>query len=83
MDLVSRIDELLIELRQARAQLDRAEKMLAHGRAGITARDARLGGAHELLRAHHRVEEARRLIDEASGALEIERAALSDPRPAN
>ena len=48
VDLGARIDELLIELRQARAQLDRAEKLLADGRAGITARDARLGGAHEL-----------------------------------
>jgi hypothetical protein len=83
VDLASQIDELLIELRQASTQLDRAEKMLADGRAGITARDARLGGAHELLRAHHRVQEARRLIEEASGALEIERAALSDRRPPN
>jgi hypothetical protein len=83
VDLVSRIDELLIELRQARARLDHAEKLLADGRAGITARDARLGGAHELLRAHHEVEEARRLVEEASGALEIEKASLADRRPAN
>ena len=83
MDLVSRIDEMLIELRQARTQLDRAEKLLADGRAGITARDARLGGAHEILRAHHQVQEARRLIEEASGALELERASLADPRPPN
>ena len=77
------MDALLIELRQARAQLDRAEKMLAEGRAVITARDARLGGAHEILRAHHRVQEARRRIEEASGALEMEKAALADRRPAN
>jgi hypothetical protein len=83
VDLASRIAALLIELRQARAQLDRAEKLLADGRAGITARDARLGGAHELLRAHHQVQEARRLIEEASGALESEQAALTDRRPAN
>ena len=82
MDLASRIDELLIELRQARAQLDRAERLLADSRAGITARDARLGGAHELLRAHHQVQEARRLVEEASGALETEKASL-DRRPAN
>lgn len=36
MDLVSRIDELLIELRQARAQLDRAERLLADSRASGT-----------------------------------------------
>ena len=83
MDLASRIDEMLIELRQARTQLDRAEKLLADSRSGISARDARLGGAHELLRAHHRVEEARRLVGEASDALEIERASLADRRPAN
>jgi hypothetical protein len=83
VDLASRIDELLIELGQARTQLDRAEKLLAGGRASITARDARLGGAHELLRAHHQVQEARRLIEEASGALEIERASLADHRPPN
>jgi hypothetical protein len=83
VDLVSRIDQLLIELRQARAQLDRAEKLLADGRASITPRDARLGGAHELQNAHHRVEEARRLVEEASGALEIEKASLADRGPAN
>ena len=74
---------MLVELRQARTQLDRAEKLLADGRVGITARDARLGGAHEILRAHHQVQEARRLIEEASGALELEKAALADPRPPN
>lgn len=83
MDLASRIDELLIELRQARTQLDRAERLLADGRASITARDARLGGAHEILRAHHQVQEARRLIEEASGALEMEKASLADRRPPN
>jgi hypothetical protein len=83
VDLVSRIDGLLIELHQARAQLDRAEKLLADGRDSITARDARLGGAHELLRAHHQVQEARRLVEEASGALEIERVSLADRRPAH
>lgn len=83
MDLTSRIDALLIELRQARTQLDSAEKLLADGRAGITARDARLGGAHVILRAHHQVQEARRLVEEASGALETERASLADRRPAN
>jgi hypothetical protein len=83
MDLASRIDVLLIDLREAREKLDRAEKSLADGRASITARDARLGGAHELLRAHHRVQEARRLVDEASGALEIEKVSLADRRPAN
>jgi len=83
VDLVSRIDALLIELRQARAQLDRAEKLLADGRASITPRDARLGGAHELLHAHHQVEEARRLVEEAAGALEFEKASLADRRPAN
>jgi hypothetical protein len=83
MDLVSRIDALLIELGQARAQLDRAEKLLADGRAGIAPRDARLGGAHEILRAHHQVQEARRLIAEASEALEMEKAELTDPRPPN
>jgi len=82
MDLASRIEELLVELRQARAQLDRAGGLLADSRAGITARDARLGGAHELLRAHHNVEEARRLIEEATSALEIEQKSLSD-RPDN
>jgi hypothetical protein len=83
VDLVSRIDELLIELGQARRQLDRAETLLDDGRAGITARDARLGGAHALLRAHHQVQEARRLVDEASGALEIEKASVADRRPPN
>ena len=83
MDLASRIQEMLIELEKARGQLDRAERLLAEGRASITARDARLGGAHELLRAHHQVQEARRLVQEASGALEIERASLADRRPPN
>lgn len=83
MDLPSRIDRLLVELGQARDQLDRAEKLLAEGRASITPRDARLGGAHELLNAHHRVEEARRLVQQASEALEMEKAALADRRPAN
>lgn len=83
MDLVSRIEELLIELRQARAKLDRAERLLAESRGTITARDARLGGAHVLLRAHHEVHEARRLVEEASGALETERASLAAGRPAN
>lgn len=83
MDIVSRIDELLIELRQARAQLDRAERLLADSRASITARAARLGGAHGFLSALHQVEEARRLLEEASGALEIEKATLADCRPAN
>ena len=81
MDLASRIDEMLIELRKARGQLDRAERLLADGRAGITARDARLGGAHELLRAHHQVQEARRLVEEASGALEMEKASLEAVTP--
>ena len=81
MDLVTRFEALLIELRQARAQLDRAEGLLASSRAGITARDARLGGAHELQSAHHKIEEARRLVDEARADLEIERASLSDRRP--
>jgi len=35
-----------------------------------------------LLRAHHNVEEARRLIEEATSALEIEQKSLSD-RPDN
>jgi hypothetical protein len=83
VDLVSRIEEMLVELRQARTQLDRAEKLLGGGRAGISARDARLGGAHEIQRAHHQVQEARRLIEEASGALELEKASLVDPRPPN
>jgi hypothetical protein len=83
VDLPARIDEMLVELEQARAQLDRAEKLLADGRAAITARDARLGGAHELLRAHHQVQEARRLVEEASGALAAEKASLADRRPAN
>ncbi len=80
MDLVNRIESLLVELGQARAQLDRAESLLSDSRSGITARDARLGGAHELLAAHHKVQEARRLIDEARSDLEIEKATLSDPR---
>jgi hypothetical protein len=79
MDLVARIEGLLVELGQARAQLDRAESLLAGSRSGITPRDARLGGAHELLAAHHKVQEARRLIDEATADLEIEKASLSDP----
>jgi len=83
VDLAARIDALLVELRQARTQLDRAEKLLADGRAVITARDARLGGAHEISSAHHQVQEARRLIDEASGSLELERASLADRRPPN
>jgi hypothetical protein len=83
VDLVSRMEALLIELRQARAQLDRAEKLLADSRTSISPRDARLGGAHELLRAHHQVEEARRLVEDASRALEIEKAALTNHRPAN
>ena len=83
MDLTERIDLLLVELTQARAQLDRAGKLLADSRSTITARDARLGGAHEMLSAHHKVNEARRLIDEARAGLEIEKAALSDPRPPN
>jgi len=82
MDLVTRIEALLLDLRQAREQLDRADTMLADSRSGINARDARLGGAHELLSAHHKIEEARRLIDEASSDLEIEKASLSD-RPAH
>ncbi len=82
MDLASRMDAMLLELRAAEARLTRAERMLAEGRASITARDARLGGAHELAQAQHDVEEARRLVDEASSALAQERAALS-PRPAD
>ena len=83
MDLAERIDLLLAELTQARAQLDRAGRLLADSRSTITARDARLGGAHEVLSAHHKVDEARRLIDEARADLEIERASLSDPRTPN
>lgn len=83
MDLVSRIEELLVELRQARAQLDRAESLLADSRSSITARDARLGGAHALLGAHHKVGEARRLVEGASEALEMEKVSLADRRPAN
>ena len=78
MDLVSRMEELLIELRQARAQLDRAEILLADRRSHITAREARLGGAHELLHAQHEVEEARRRVKEAAAALEIEKESLRD-----
>jgi hypothetical protein len=83
MDLVTRFEALLIELRHARAQLDRAESLLSDSRAGITARDARLGGAHEILAAHHKVEEARRLIEEARADLEREKASLPDRRPAH
>jgi hypothetical protein len=83
VDLCTRIEALLIELRQARADLDRAETLLAEARSTITARDARLGGAHELLRAQQRVEEARRLVTAASGALEMEKASLADRRPPN
>jgi len=83
MNLVGRIEQLLLELGQARAQLDRAGTLLADSRSGLSARDARLGGAHELLSASHKVEEARRLIDEASADLEIERLSLSDRLPPN
>jgi hypothetical protein len=83
MDLLERIERLLLELTQARAQLDRAGTLLAESRSGISARDARLGGAHELLSASHKVHEARRLIDEARADLDIERQSLSDPRPPN
>jgi hypothetical protein len=83
MDLVGRIEQLLLELAQARAQLDKAGTLLAESRSGISARDARLGGAHEMLSASHKVDEARRLIDEARADLEIERQSLSDRRPPN
>jgi hypothetical protein len=79
MDLASRIDAMIVELHDAEARLERAERLLAEGRAAVTARDLRLGGAHELARAQHDVEEARRKVDEASAALALERAALSPP----
>lgn len=83
MDLVARIDALLVDLGQARAQLDRADTLLADSRSGLAPRDAKLGGAHELQSARHKIEEARRLIDEARTDLEIEKASLSDRRPPN
>ena len=79
MDLVSRMDAMLVELRAAEARLAGAERLLEEGRASITAREARLGGAHELAQAQHDVEEARRMVDEACAALAHERAALSSP----
>jgi hypothetical protein len=82
MDLDARIEQMLLELGDARRQLERAERMLADGRASITARDARLGGAHELAHAQHEVEVARRRVEQASQALETERAALP-PRTAH
>jgi DNA-binding transcriptional LysR family regulator len=39
--------------------------------------------AAEVLSAFHKVDEARRLIDEARADLEIEKASLSDHGPAN
>jgi len=82
MDLASRIEELLVELRQARAVMPARLSASRPPARSSWARDARLGGAHELLRAHHNVEEARRLIEEATSALEIEQKSLSD-RPDN
>ena len=79
MDLASRMDAMLLELRAAEARLAGAERLLVEGRANIGAREARLGGAHELAQAQHEVEEARRMVDEASTALAHERAALSSP----
>ena len=79
MDMAARIEEMLVELQDARARLERAEKLLADGRAAVSARDLRLGGAHELARAQHDVGEARRLVNEASAALENERDALPAP----
>ena len=76
MDLASRIDAMIVELHEAQARLVRAEQQLADGRSAVSARDLRLGGAHELARAQHDVEEARRLVDQASAALAAERAAL-------
>lgn len=76
MELADRIDAMLLELRDAQTKLERAERLLAEGRARITPRDARLGGAHELAHAQHEVEEARRLVDEATAALAVEKAAL-------
>ena len=82
MDLAARIDEMLIELHDAEARLERAEQLLADGRAAVSARDLRLGGAHELARAQHDVGEARKRVTEATAALEHERAALP-ARPAH
>lgn len=79
MDLTARIEEMLIELQDAQDRLARAEELLAAGRASVSARDLRLGGAHELARAQHDVAEARRLVTEAAAALEHERAALPAP----
>jgi hypothetical protein len=79
MDLASRIDAMIVELHDAEVRLERAERMLEQGRAAVTARDLRLGGAHELARAQHDVEEARRLVDEATAKLAVERAALVRP----
>jgi hypothetical protein len=82
MDLGARIEAMLLELDQARDRLAKVERLLADGRASITARDARLGGAHQLAQAQHAVDEARRLVTEASDALQVEMAALP-PRPAH
>ena len=80
MDLAARIERMLVELQDAEARLERAEQLLADGRAAVSARDLRLGGAHELARAQHDVIEARRLVTEATAALAHERDALPGPR---
>ena len=82
MDLDARIEQMLLELEQAGERLATVERLLADGRASITARDARLGGAHELGHAQHAVDQARKLLGEASEALRAERDALP-PRPAH